>query len=57
MKALEHLELESCGLSSLDDIGEFTALTTVYAENNRFTEEQKQEYLAKYPQAGIDFDN
>lgn len=57
MRSLVQLELEFCGLSSLDDLGEFKALKIVYAEGNLFTEEQKQEYQERYPDIEIDFEN
>lgn len=57
MQSLEHLEVECCGLSSLEDLGEFKALKAILAEGNSFTEEQKEEYHAKYPHIEIDFEN
>ncbi len=55
LPGLEQLELEFCGLTELEDLSEFRALKVLFLEGNLFTEEQKAEYLARYPHIVIDY--
>ena len=57
MRSLEQLEVKACGLVSLDNLDEFQALKTVFAEGNHFSEEQKKEYYKRYPWIKIYFEN
>lgn len=41
---LEYLEIVECGLKELEDIEQFPALETVYAEENPIPEEKKEVY-------------
>lgn len=45
---LEWLEISDCRLTSLDGIGNIKSLVDLFAENNKFTEEQKEMYRAKF---------
>lgn len=56
LQSLDQLELEFCGLTELEDLSEFRALKLLFLEGNVFTEEQKAEYLARYPHIVIDFE-
>lgn len=56
MQSLEQLELEFCGLTCLEDLSEFRALKILFLEGNLFTEEQKAEYLERYPHIEIDYE-
>ncbi|MGL4800199.1 MAG: hypothetical protein ACRCWY_12510 [Cellulosilyticaceae bacterium] len=44
LPAMEWLEVEKCQLQKLDGIEEMTALKSLYATENCFTEEQKAAY-------------
>lgn len=45
---LEWLELSDCGLTSLDGIENIKSLVELFAKKNKFTEEQKEIYRAKF---------
>ncbi|MGL5677920.1 MAG: hypothetical protein ACRDDX_16090 [Cellulosilyticaceae bacterium] len=44
LPGMEWLEVEKCQLQNLDGIEEMTALKSLYATNNCFTEEEKAAY-------------